>query len=43
MRARIPEHSARERHPEEILTLHYSVVKRLQGPIPLLLPLSYLH
>lgn len=32
-----------ERDPEEILTLHYSVVKRLQGPIPLLLPLSYLH
>lgn len=30
------------RDPEETLTLHYSTVKRLQGPIPLLLPLSYL-
>lgn len=30
------------RDPQENLTLHYSIVKRLQGPIPLLLPLSYL-
>lgn len=30
------------RDPKETLTLHYSIVKRLQGPIPLLLPLSYL-
>lgn len=27
--------------PEETLTSHYSTVKRLQGTIPLLLPLSY--
>lgn len=35
------EPSARE-SPRETLTLHYSIVKRLQGPIPLLLPLPCL-
>lgn len=30
------------RHPKETLTLHCSIVTRLQGPIPLMLPLSYL-
>lgn len=32
-----------ERDPKEILTFHYSVVKRLQVPILLVLPLSPMH